>query len=99
MNAKLQIVESKGDTFPKQTFISRAVLVAYPKGAQIRGRCVYTQWSYSLKQTLAPGKAGLQKPLNQIILLMSFLQGASFDEFMSVTRPGKNSCPDNKTSF
>lgn len=51
MNAKLQIVESKGDTFPKQTFISRAVLVAYPKGAQIGGRCVYTQWSYSLKQT------------------------------------------------
>lgn len=94
MNAKLQIVESKGDTFPKQTFISRAVLVAYPKGAQIRGRCVYKQWSY-----LAPGKAGLQTPLNQIILLMSFLQGASFDEFMSVTRPGKNSCPDNKTSF
>ena len=51
MNAKLQIVESKRDTFPKQTFISRAVLVAYPKGAQIGGRCVYTQWSYSLKQT------------------------------------------------
>ena len=47
-------------------------------------------------------KARLQNCLNKITLtqlLMSFLQGASFDEFMSVTRPGKNSCPDNKTSF
>ena len=30
---------------------------------------------------------------------MSFSQGASSNEFMSVTRPGKNSCLENKTSF